>query len=79
MFLLEMRMIVYVIMTGPPSRGGDVYSVCESEAEAHKEWSGLQPDSYIMPWKLGSRKWDDDWIKFTYNFLERKTNETKYE
>lgn len=64
-------MVVYVILTDIPSRGGGIYSVKATEEEAKETLLYLGPDAYCIPWEVGSEEWDDNYcrfIKHTFKF-----------
>lgn len=56
--------IVYVVMTDSPSRGGSLYTVKATLAEAEEAVRHLvgPDDAIIYPWRVGSEAWDDTYV-----------------
>ena len=56
--------IVYVVMTDSPGRGGSVFSVKATRAEADAAVAKLNcpADAVVYPWRIGSEMWDADYV-----------------
>lgn len=59
--------IMYIVLTDGPGCGGRVYSVKATQEEAVEAAKKLvgPTDAIVMPWKVGSEEWDDDYMKVT--------------
>ena len=61
---IENPVIVYVVMTDSPSRGGSLYTVKATREEAEAAVAKLSSpgDAFIYPWRVGSEQWDADYV-----------------
>ena len=72
-------MTVYIVMTDCPSRGGGIYAVKATRAEADAAVAKLTAPhcAEVWPWRLGSEQWDADYINMQAEMRDEEDKNTK--
>ncbi len=61
-------MVVFVVMTDDASRGGGLYTIKATEAEAIEAALKLvsPAEAQVFPWLVGSESYDADYMQITF-------------